>query len=80
MRLRQVLHLADECLWATAASDAWAGVRPDAEADEHPARTAAAGDAERSVCLAPGVLEPDAKLLQLTKSAPYIPGAVPSAA
>ena len=62
---RQVLHLMDECRLATAAWGAWDDALRDAEPDEHPARTAAAGNAGRSACRVRDVRERDAILLLL---------------
>jgi hypothetical protein len=55
----------DECRSATAAWGAWDVALRDAEADEHPARTAADGNAGRSAYRVRGVRERDAILLLL---------------
>ena len=75
-RRHQVLHLMDECRSATAAWGAWDVALRDAEADEHPARTAADGDAGRWACRVRDVRERDAILLLLMRLELCTPDAV----
>jgi hypothetical protein len=79
-RLLPVRHLRVECRSATAAWDALDDALPDAEPGELPARTAADGVVERSVCRARVVPERDAILLRLWVWEPCTPDEVRFAA
>lgn len=80
LRLHPVPRLVDESRSATAAWDASGDALRDAEPVELLARTAADEGAERLVCQARGVLEPDVIQLRPWEWELCIPDAVRSAA